>query len=191
MLINKHQHGDTIIEVLLAVTVFSMVAVGAIIVMNQGTSTAQRALEINLVKQQIDAQAEALRAAQLAYAANSDPSATTNWNAIKTETGSPTDVTSSRCPASYNGFIMDPVKAVKVDAPIKNMDADDAPPYAQVMFDDDGQMTSASGIWIENTTDSARDGFPAAYDFVIRACWYSPGQTVPSTTDTVVRLYES
>ena len=57
------ERGDTIIEVLLAITVFSLVAVGAMTIMSQGTNTTQRSLEMSLVKQQIDAQAEALRAA--------------------------------------------------------------------------------------------------------------------------------
>ena len=48
------QRGDTIIEVLLAVTVFSLVAIGAMMVMNQGTNSAQRSLEVTLVKQQIE-----------------------------------------------------------------------------------------------------------------------------------------
>jgi len=55
------QKGDTLIEVLFAVTVFSLVAVGSLSIMNQGTATAQRSLEITLVRQEIDAQAEALR----------------------------------------------------------------------------------------------------------------------------------
>lgn len=68
------QHGDTIIEVLLAVTVFSMVAVGGMAIMNQGAAMAQRSLEISLVRQQIDAQADALRYIHHAYASSFDAS---------------------------------------------------------------------------------------------------------------------
>ena len=60
------QRGDTIIEVLLAFSIFSLLSVGAMTVMGQGTNASQRALEITLVRQQIDAQAEALRAAHQA-----------------------------------------------------------------------------------------------------------------------------
>lgn len=55
------QRGDTIIEVIIAVTVFSLVAVGGITLMNQGAAMAQRSLEIGLVRDQIDAQADILR----------------------------------------------------------------------------------------------------------------------------------
>lgn len=57
----RAQRGDTLIEVLLSVTIFSMVAVGTMTVMNQGVAIAQQSLEITLVRQQIDAQAEMLR----------------------------------------------------------------------------------------------------------------------------------
>ena len=55
------QRGDTLIEVLFAVSIFSAIVVGTIIIMNQGISSAQNALEINLVRNQIDTQAELLR----------------------------------------------------------------------------------------------------------------------------------
>jgi len=49
-MLGSGSRGDTLIEVLLAVTIFSMLAVGVITVMNQGTHAAQRALEITLVR---------------------------------------------------------------------------------------------------------------------------------------------
>ncbi|MBB1536129.1 hypothetical protein HG462_002040, partial [Candidatus Saccharibacteria bacterium] len=30
---------------------------------------------------------------------------------------------------------------------------------------------------------------PEFYDFHIRTCWYGPGETVPSTIGTIIRLY--
>lgn len=64
-----NEKGDTIIEVLFAVTVFCLVAVGGLSLMNQGTAMAQRALEIGLVRAEMDAQADALRYAHSAYVA--------------------------------------------------------------------------------------------------------------------------
>jgi prepilin-type N-terminal cleavage/methylation domain-containing protein len=63
------QKGDTLIEVLFAVTVFSLVAVGSLSIMNQGTTVAQRSLETTLVRQEIDAQAETLRFVHDSYIA--------------------------------------------------------------------------------------------------------------------------
>lgn len=64
------QRGDTIIEVIIAVTVFSLVAVGGITLMNQGAAMAQRSLEIGLVRDQIDAQADVLRYLHTAHIAS-------------------------------------------------------------------------------------------------------------------------
>src|SRR5664279_89500 len=66
----KTDRGDTIIEVLFAVAIFSMIAVGSLSIMNQSLATAQRSLEITLVRQQMDAQAETLRYVNQAYIAN-------------------------------------------------------------------------------------------------------------------------
>ncbi|MBR2767116.1 hypothetical protein IKD67_03500 [Candidatus Saccharibacteria bacterium] len=53
--------GDTLVEVLLAVGIFSMIAISVVAVMSGGTSSAQTALETTLAREEIDAQAEALR----------------------------------------------------------------------------------------------------------------------------------
>lgn len=63
------KRGDTLIEVMLAVGIFSMVAVAVVAVMSSGTSSAQTALETTLAREEIDAQAEALRFIQSSYIA--------------------------------------------------------------------------------------------------------------------------
>lgn len=70
MFIRNHSksRGDTMIEVLFATAVFGVVAIGSLNIMNKGLSTSQRALEIALVRQEIDAQAEMLRFLNSAYA---------------------------------------------------------------------------------------------------------------------------
>lgn len=80
-----NERGDTIIEVLFAVTVFCLVAVGGLSLMNQGTAMAQRALEIGLVRAEMDAQADALRYAHSAYVAvygQEDTKAKTVWKSL-------------------------------------------------------------------------------------------------------------
>ena len=56
----KFNRGDTLVEVLLGVTIFSLVAVIALETMNRGMAIAQYSLETTLVHQQVDAQAEML-----------------------------------------------------------------------------------------------------------------------------------
>ena len=53
--------GDTLIEVTLAVGIFSMIAVAVVAIMSNGTSETQTALETTLAREAIDTQAEALR----------------------------------------------------------------------------------------------------------------------------------
>lgn len=64
--------GDTLIEVTLAIGIFSMVAIAVVAVMVSGTSNAQTALETTLAREEIDTQAEALRFIHAAYLADED-----------------------------------------------------------------------------------------------------------------------
>ena len=95
MLMTKHvgKRGDTLIEVMLAVGIFSMVAVAVVAVMSGGTSSAQTALETTLTREAIDAQAEALRFIQSSYIAEKDNTADASyaklWRAI---TGNALDI---------------------------------------------------------------------------------------------------
>ena len=59
--------GDTLIEVALAIGIFSMVAISVVTVMTGGTSSTQTALETTLAREEIDTQAEALRFIHAAY----------------------------------------------------------------------------------------------------------------------------
>jgi type II secretory pathway pseudopilin PulG len=179
-----NQAGDTIIEVLLAITVFSLVSLGAITIMNQGTNASQRALEITLVRQQIDAQAEALRAAQ--QAASVTDSAT--WSSIAT----PTDTgryTETECPTSQpeGSFIMNPYTAQAVgSAWFQDINASTIP-YSQVRNEATG--IRSYGMWIERQRISA-GGAPDAYNFTVNACWYGAGLNTPLRLETLVRLYD-
>lgn len=62
--------GDTLIEVMLAVGIFSMIAISIAAVMSNGTSGAQTALESTIAREEIDTQAEALRFIHSAYIAD-------------------------------------------------------------------------------------------------------------------------
>ena len=78
--------GDTLIEVTLAVGIFSMIAIGITAVMSSGASDSQTALETTLAREEIDTQAEALRFIQSSYAVNKSPTDTNKypdlWHAI-------------------------------------------------------------------------------------------------------------
>jgi len=61
------RRGDTLIEVLFSITIFSLVATITVNLMNNGVATAQKTLEVTMARNEIDAQAEALRFIQNSY----------------------------------------------------------------------------------------------------------------------------
>lgn len=212
---NSSVRGDTLIEVLFAVSVFSLVAVGALTIMNQGTTISQRALETTLVRQEIDGQAETLRFLHDSYVASYRPGQTFNpsatpvtpfeqWQAMlesikETDAASASDfgATADACPDPPTGsFILDTRNAVFVGPSEDKLRS--AESYAQIEYDTAGAvpvLTASRGIWIEavrsDTNDSDQYQANVGYiDFHIRACWFGPGQNVPITIGTIVRLYE-
>jgi type II secretory pathway pseudopilin PulG len=83
----KYHRGDTIIEVTFAITVFAMVSILAVTMMNRGLATSTASLQTALARQEIDAQAEAIRFIHDAYRAERNlPAAnriyTPLWNSI-------------------------------------------------------------------------------------------------------------
>lgn len=86
--------GDTLVEVMFAVGIFGAVAIGAIGIMNRGLYDAQKALEITMARQEIDAQAEALRFIHEAYISEqnlrtSDQVYTKVWKNLESLASSP------------------------------------------------------------------------------------------------------
>lgn len=190
MLANSSK-GDTIIEVLLAVTVFSVVAVAAMGIMNHGVAVAQQALETTQVKQQIDSQAEALRAAHQAKIQN-DPRKTI-WEGLPVNTASSTAVNPSVCaPIPTGAFVMNPRTGMKSTFNPQPMDADSPMPYAGIWFanETDTTVKSTNGLWIEAKQYGAVEGIRGYREFRIRACWPVAGSSIPKTIETLVRLHE-
>jgi len=205
---SRDERGDTIIEVLFAVAVFAMVAVGSMSIMNQGTSTAERSLEITLVRQQMDAQTEAIRYIHNAYvtAFQNNGSAVTGtaaeWVKMTNKTtGMGADGASAfgqtsgaSCPTTVPGqhpFVLNARTAtVSSAAPVMTAPLNASlPPFAQVIYNSDSSINSAYGIWVEAVPSATANG-PGFVDFHIRACWDSPGSSAPITLGTIVRLYE-
>jgi type II secretory pathway pseudopilin PulG len=206
------QRGDTIVEVLFAVAVFAMVAVGSLSIMNQGTATAQRSLEITLVRQQIDAQAEAIRYIHQSYVTAfqkeggvlTDTAAEWAKMTSKTAPGgrgadNPSNFSTisadGTCPANVPGqypFLLNARKAeVWNGSPIMTAPAGSSlPPFAQVVYNTDSSVKQAYGMWIEAVPSNTLTNGPGFVDFHIRACWYGPGDSAPMTLGTIVRLYE-
>lgn len=190
------QRGDTIIEVMFAIVVFSFVSVMGIMTMNKGIDSGQRSLEITLVRQQIDAQAEALRYIREERVVSQAEA--TAWDTIKAnhhqERASEFRVTDDQCSLSgseYSPFVLNARSASlwPGDPIISASDSSSFPPFAQVRYEDDGSVEGAYGIWVEAVPSSTTVSSPFI-DFHIRACWHGPGSSVPITIGTIVRLYD-
>lgn len=190
--------GDTIIEVLFAITVFSMVAIAGLSIMNQGTASAQRSLEITLARHQMDAQAEAIRfiydayMAEYAESVDSYSATAQEWVDIRDDTvdtaSSFGELSDGRClPSSAidRSFVVDPV-ALQV-----NSDGFTSPTtYSRLVYNQNGTFAQAEGLWIQAVQVDGSGNRPGYIDFHIRTCWDAPGQAVPVTLGTIVRLYD-
>lgn len=75
------RRGDTMIEVLLASAIFGFVSLLTITLMNSGLRISQANLQMTMARNEISAQAEALRYIHNAYI--SSPSDSTTWNQYK------------------------------------------------------------------------------------------------------------
>jgi type II secretory pathway pseudopilin PulG len=202
------QDGDTLIEVLFAVAIFAMVAVGSLTLMNQGTAAAQRSLEITLVRQQIDAQAEAIRYVHQAYVAAfqkngvAPTGVAAQWAKMTSKTTGKGEDNASTfgqtdngvCPATVPGqrpFILNARTATiwnatpAMSAPV----GASLPPFSQVIYNNDSSINRSYGLWVEAVPSVGSNG-PGFVDFHIRACWESSGSSAPVTLGTIVRLYE-
>ncbi len=205
MLGRRKQAGDTLIEVMFAVTVFSAVIVGALTIMNQGAAAAQRSLEITLVRQQVDSQADTLRFMHDSYVslyrpgisfAATDQSPAAQWYRMTRSSQAVANADayngdSATCPeAPSKSFIIDPRKAAYISSASSKTAAKS---FAQVTYRPDGSLAS-EGIWIQavqSAPSSDRLQANVGYiDFHIRACWDGPGNGPMLKTGTIVRLYE-
>ncbi len=220
LLKNCYKRGDTIIEVLFGISIFSLVAVGGLAIMNKGTAVAQRALEITLVRQQIDAQAETLRFLNSSYIAAFKPSVNLltyasgpfgydadtpedQWATMVKQLIDDADTavspfsditTGGACPTvpPNKSFIMNTKTAKYIKT--GSMAFRDSVSFSQVRYENSSPtvIENTDGIWIEavRKPDVSSSDDWGYIDFHIRACWSSVGQSLPVTLGTIVRLYE-
>jgi len=202
--LQRGQRGDTLIEVLFAVTVFSLAVVMSLSIMNQGTAASLRSLQITLVRQEIDSQAEALRFLNSAYvatyttgyapiAADASPAAEyyriiQNIKAIGATSVSAFGSTSAVCTQAPSGSFILNARSARLQ-PYDVTKLIDASSYAQVVYKADGSLDTSQGLWIE-AIRSTPSGGTSYTDFHIRGCWGAPGTDVSMNLGTIVRLYD-
>jgi prepilin-type N-terminal cleavage/methylation domain-containing protein len=179
----SNQRGDTLVEVLMAIVVLSMVIVGAITLMSRGLKASQIAVEHTQVRMQINAQAEMLRYLRDGYLA--DPASTPGQTWSSLFTGAPvyantvaTNYNDTTCSVTSGktGFYLTQTAGV---VNVTQFDQSNKPAtYAQ----------PGQGLWIEMTRSTGIS--PAYVDVVFRACWSGIGDSADQQAVTVFRLYD-
>lgn len=179
----SREQGDTIIEVLLAMTVLATVLTICISLMNYGLSLALSSMDRTNVQALMNGQAALLRVAR-DRAQEGDP----NWTEITTDYANTPPVTgepnSRACIGTQatNRFYLDPEDPTPWE-----------PKAASSVKRTGSYPTVGDGMWIEAYKIDPDGAGPlsARYDFYIKSCWSTSGSNVDQEAETVVRLYES
>ncbi|MBS7346442.1 MAG: hypothetical protein KIG14_01890 [Candidatus Sacchiramonaceae bacterium] len=199
---NIFKKGDTIIEVTLAISIFAMLMVGSLALMNAGLSRSQATMQLTMARSTIDAQAEALRFMNNAYIAQ-HPRPTGEFTGPAREWLNATSASSTsasrlnECRSDFNPtniLVVDTVNmAVRKSGNGANFTKADT--YPRLSFGVDNNTISipssylgARGVWVEAVRPSGLNA--KYYDFHIRACWMPSGSNVETTLGTIVRLYD-
>ncbi len=248
-MLKSFKKGDTLIEVTFAIAAFALVSILTINVMNSGLNKAQAALELTQVRNEMNAQAEAIRFIHNSFTLERERSREEDqqyrnlWMLLsrqKNGTLSPDAVVNDpedipklavnrSCQEIYDGMddgiyraflintrLIDPSQSSDLRKTIitTKSSPDRFIPTtlnARVVYGlnsssdrnsdeelaEDGfyqEIASAEGIFIvaaRDETDNARSmsSTPEFFDYHIRACWVAPGDTVPTTIGTIMRLY--
>ena len=189
----KFNRGDTLVEVLLGVTIFSLVAVIALETMNRGMAIAQYSLETTLVRQQVDAQAEMLRYAHDMKNDTWKKLVDNNSVSVSAVNDNEGNLGVEKCPDDFStkefALAATPSLASKISILNNPGDYKAAETYARV--DSDTKKTYGISVRLvkPSTATGSRDS--NKYDAYIKACWMPVGSKMPATLGTIVRLYDS
>jgi prepilin-type N-terminal cleavage/methylation domain-containing protein len=179
----KSQRGDTLVEVLMAIVVLSIVIVGAITVMSRGLKASQLSVERTQVRFQINAQTELLRYLRDSYSRDPASAAAQTW--VSLFSGAPTYANTTS--TAYNDVACG-VTSGKTGFYLTQT----AGVVAANQFNFANKPTTyalpGQGLWVEMTRSVAIS--PAYVDVVFRACWSGIGDSTDQQAVTAIRLYD-
>ncbi len=189
----KSPRGDSIIEVLIAVAIFSAIAVAALGIMNKGLENAQSSLETTIARTAMDTQAEKIRF--IADSVTSDPATYADeWSdlvddALDTSSGSDTTV--------YNNFINNYKIGQVADC---NSISGLGIPNPFVITSNNGIVKvsnfsssaipdpTTGGLFVVAVKSPNGGDVPEYFDFYINTCWTEPGLKIPTKLSTTIRI---
>lgn len=185
------QRGDTIIEVLLAIAILSLVIVGGSTLINVGMQNAINSVEHTQVRNLIVGQSELLRYMRDNADSASDDVVSEAWydtllstsNSFVT-TASPTPIANCTPSGGRQPFYL----TVDYNAPDQKPDIS-VHSYTNGVSDSRPYAVPGRGLWVEGVR-SPSGVTPAYVDFHIRACWRGTGTNdYQQQSNTIVRLY--
>lgn len=166
----RRQAGDTLIEVLLAIVIISVVIAGAYQATNNGLRIGQNAIERTQASERTSAQAETLRT--IRDLKNSSAAMTAAWNSIVDKATSSTH--SANVCASGGGTPTAGSKPFWLNTAGSNVAVTDGTTTSHYLK-----------YWIEAYRPNANSGY---IDFYINGCWQAVGEPAVQNTGIVVRL---
>jgi prepilin-type N-terminal cleavage/methylation domain-containing protein len=185
-----NQRGDTLVEVLIAITVLGVVVAGCMAIMNRSLVSILNSAERTAVRSEVNSQTELLHYARaknpamwenikkLAFVNNATNIVTANDQCKLTEGSS---LSTSKAGSFYitNEADLPTLKNdLKANTHGKNLTA---------------RATTGKGIWIDAIYYPAVSGDNNVpyFDFFIKACWTPLGNFPDSQTLTIVRIYDN
>ncbi len=214
----KHntKRGDTIVEVVFSIAILSFTILSLMLVMQKGSNAVQLSLELNLARNHMNAQAEAIRFINASIQnreRTSEAGQTSEFSSIWRDMVSEASASVSEWKDMTTVVNGEPVCR---EAPSKSFVLDlsnvqsglqkgsvltKAEVYPRMVYNNgadnnkiqtDKRFVRSEGIWVEVERASGSDAaLTDAYDFHIRACWKSVGQSAPITLGTIVRVHVS
>lgn len=214
------KRGDTMVEVMIAIAVYSIVAVFTITAMRLGIQQGEASLELSQARIEVSAQADAIRfihnsfLAEREYAVSGADSYKLLWNALASKAVDATttiqELSTQTCPETVNNSFIVNTRNINPTAPNSTVLTGKyvaTSLYPRLIFGTSASNNSdtsyvegdytdlmrAEGIWVvarkSAAVSSLLNSQPEYYDFHIYTCWYAPGSSHPTTTGTIIRLY--
>jgi type II secretory pathway pseudopilin PulG len=183
------EKGDTLIEVLVAMSILGLIVVGTLSIMNRGAAQMYDSLEKSEVRLLLNRQTESLVYARDQYLRSQsgvvlsnayDQAAAAVWEKVReqpslTSIPAPSDECANPEEAFFVGINYDIGRVDWGSALTSNIA--------------DGFPSPGNGIWIQKIDSDASTEQPYK-DFYVRACWVQNSSTATQVMSTVVRLYD-
>ena len=197
-----NQRGDTLIEVLIAITVMGIVVVGVMAMMNRTLVSMRNSAERTAVRAEINSQTELLH---YLHATNHDG----GWDKIRRLAHDNVNHARTSCRITTSTSADDSQGSFFIDSSdLNNIIVQDRLGYTMIYAGGgniprgvnlSGRATvgmesdrTTTGIWIDAVFHPISGTNPRPYfDFYIKACWTPLGGRVNSESVTIVRIYDT